>query len=250
MYIYKTTNNVNGLIYVGQSSFAINETTDYLGSGKLLKEAIKKYGKEVFSKEILQECSDYDELNSAEIYWIDFYGARNPLIGYNILKGGTYPNVGSIISEALNTSEELEKAIHTKVGEKAKARMAAGFCWKWSDPDVSGNLLDDVVIGDWKRPWDAKPGATRLAKGIPPAALWAYDPNGIGQIGCVYTAQGFEFDYIGVIIGKDLIYRNGQGWVGVKEESCDSVVKRSKEKFVDLVKNTYRVLLTRGMKVT
>ena len=149
-----------------------------------------------------------------------------------------------------DTPEELEKAIHTKVGEKAKARMAAGFCWKWSDPDVSGNLLDDVVIGDWKRPWDAKPGATRLAKGIPPAALWAYDPNGIGQIGCVYTAQGFEFDYIGVIIGKDLIYRNGQGWVGVKEESCDSVVKRSKEKFVDLVKNTYRVLLTRGMKVT
>ena len=67
-------------------------------------------------------------------------------------------------------------------------------------------------------------------------------------MGCVYTAQGFEFDYIGVIIGKDLIYRSDTGWVGVKEESCDSMVKRSKDKFVDLVKNTYRVLLTRGMK--
>ena len=78
--------------------------------------------------------------------------------------------------------------------------------------------------------------------------MWAYDPNGIGQVGCVYTAQGFEFDYIGVIIGKDLIYRSDLGWVGVKEESCDSMVKRSKDKFVDLVKNTYRVLLTRGMK--
>ena len=78
--------------------------------------------------------------------------------------------------------------------------------------------------------------------------MWAYDPNGIGQVGCVYTAQGFEFDYIGVIIGKDLVYRSDQGWVGVKEESCDSMVKRSKDKFVDLVKNTYRVLLTRGMK--
>ena len=67
-------------------------------------------------------------------------------------------------------------------------------------------------------------------------------------MGCVYTAQGFEFDYIGVIFGKDLVYRSDKGWVGVKEESCDTMVKRSKDKFVDLVKNTYRVLLTRGMK--
>lgn len=143
---------------------------------------------------------------------------------------------------------ELEKAIHSKVKEGSTARMSAGFCWKWSDPDSTGNLLDDVVVGDWRRPWDAKPGAGRLAKGIPPAALWAYDPNGIGQVGCVYTAQGFEFDYIGVIIGKDLIYRSDKGWIGVKEESHDTMVKRSKDKFVDLVKNTYRVLLTRGMK--
>ena len=147
-----------------------------------------------------------------------------------------------------DSPEALEKAIHAKAAEKASARMSAGFCWKWSDPDSTGNLLDDVVVGDWKRPWDAKPGAVRLAKGIPPAALWAYDPNGIGQVGCVYTAQGFEFDYIGVIIGKDLVYRSDKGWVGVKEESCDTMVKRSKDKFVDLVKNTYRVLLTRGMK--
>lgn len=143
---------------------------------------------------------------------------------------------------------ELERAIHSKVKEGSTARMSAGFCWKWSDPDSTGNLLDDVVVGDWRRPWDAKPGAGRLAKGIPPAALWAYDPNGIGQVGCVYTAQGFEFDYIGVIIGKDLIYRSDKGWIGVKEESHDTMVKRSKDKFVDLVKNTYRVLLTRGMK--
>jgi DUF2075 family protein len=42
-----------------------------------------------------------------------------------------------------------------------------------------------------------------LAKNIPPASIWAYDPNGINQVGCIYTAQGFEFDYIGVIVGKD-----------------------------------------------
>ena len=126
--------------------------------------------------------------------------------------------------------------------------MTAGFCWEWSDPDANGNLLDDVVIGDFRRPWDAKNDVGKLAPGIPRAALWAHDPNGINQIGCVYTAQGFEFDYVGVIFGRDLVYRSGQGWVGVKEESHDKTVKRSKEQFVDFVKNTYRVLLTRGMK--
>lgn len=138
MYIYKTTNNVNGLVYVGQSSFPVNETADYLGSGKKLKEAIKNHGKESFTKEILQECNDYDELNAAEIYWIEFYDARNPLKGYNILKGGTYPNIGSIISEALNKPEELEKA--------SKRNLK-----KWDDP----NYRDKVTIANrkaWSNP--------------------------------------------------------------------------------------------------
>ena len=65
--------------------------------------------------------------------------------------------------------------------------------------------------------------------------------------GCVYTAQGFEFDYVGVIFGKDLVYSNG--WIGNRKLSEDSVVKKAPEaEFVSLVKHTYRVLLTRGMK--
>ena len=71
----------------------------------------------------------------------------------------------------------------------------------------------------------------------------------MNQIGCVYTAQGFEFDYVGVIFGKDLVYNfDKQTWEGHAEESSDNVVKRAKGRFVDLVKNTYRVLLSRGMK--
>jgi len=109
--------------------------------------------------------------------------------------------------------------------------------------------LNDVVIGDFKRPWNAKSGAGRLAPNIPKERLWADDPNGINQIGCIYTAQGFEFDYVGVIFGKDLVYDfNNQQWVGNIEHSADPVVRRSKDRFVDLVKNSYRVLLSRGMK--
>jgi DUF2075 family protein len=109
-------------------------------------------------------------------------------------------------------------------------------------------LVEDVTIGDFTRPWNARPEAGKLADGIPPAPLWAYAPEGIEQIGCVYTAQGFEFDYVGVIFGKDLVYRPEQKWIGQKQESSDSQVKRSKDRFLELVKNTYRVLLTRGMK--
>jgi DUF2075 family protein len=88
-----------------------------------------------------------------------------------------------------------------------------------------------------------------LAKGIPKADFWATDPNGLEQVGCVYTAQGFEFDYVGVIFGTDLRYDSAsESWVGDKSASEDTVVKRSRDRFVDLVKHTYRVLLTRGMK--
>ncbi len=88
-----------------------------------------------------------------------------------------------------------------------------------------------------------------LADGIPKSNLWAYDPNGINQIGCVYTAQGFEFDYAGVIFGNDLTYNfDEQTWKGNPENSADNIVKRSKNNFTELIKNTYRVLLSRGMK--
>lgn len=148
----------------------------------------------------------------------------------------------------MESPEAVEAAIRERATEKSTARMTAGFCWKWSKPREDGTLVDDVVVGDYRRPWNAKPDARRLAKGIPKASHWATDPGGIDQVGCVYTAQGFEFDYAGVIFGEDLTYDfDRQAWVGHPEKSFDSVVKRSRERFVDMVKNTYRVLLSRGM---
>jgi DUF2075 family protein len=92
---------------------------------------------------------------------------------------------------------------------------------------------------------DARRG--KLAPGIPQPNFWASDPNGINQVGSVYTAQGFEFDYVGVIFGKDLVF--DAGWRGNRKISHDSVVKKApEEEFVNLVKQKYRVLLTRGMK--
>lgn len=149
----------------------------------------------------------------------------------------------------LPSPASVERAIRAKTQEGATARMVAGFCWKWSDPLDSGSLVDDVVLGDYARPWNARHDAKRLARGIPPASLWANEAGGIDQIGCVYTAQGFEFDYVGVIFGNDLTYDfERQTWVGHPERSHDKVVKRAKDDFARLVKQTYRVLLTRGLK--
>jgi hypothetical protein len=149
----------------------------------------------------------------------------------------------------MDSPERLEKEIRERVAEGYTGRLTAGFCWKWSEPNDDGTLKNDVVIGEYARPWNARPEARHLSQGIPKASLWAADPNGIDQIGCVYTAQGFEFDYAGVIFGNDLTYNfDSQSWEGHIEHSADKTVKRSAADFVDLVKNTYRVLLSRGLK--
>jgi group I intron endonuclease len=99
MIIYKTTNNINGKIYIGQDK---NNNPSYYGSGKKLLSAIKKYGKENFTKEILEECVNEDYLNEREIFWISYYNSRDRHIGYNISEGGKEGdrNIGQDIAKS------------------------------------------------------------------------------------------------------------------------------------------------------
>ena len=145
--------------------------------------------------------------------------------------------------QVVSTPQRLEDLLRAKQEQGFTARMTAGFCWRWSDPE-GDHLVDDVVIGDWRRPWNLRPDKGKVPN-VPVASLWASDPGGFGQIGCIYTAQGFEYDYNGVIMGKDLVWRSG-GWVANPEESYDSAVKKAGN-FDGLIRHTYRVLLTRGM---
>lgn len=153
--------------------------------------------------------------------------------------------------DVVDSPRELQALINEKAAQGHTARLVAGFCWPWSKANDDGTLVDDVAIGDWQMPWNARPEATGLAPGIPKSHQWATDPGGLDQVGCVYTAQGFEFDYVGVIVGRDVVYRAREGWVGQPEFSHDTVVRRSGKEpaqFASLVKQTYRVLLTRGLK--
>ncbi len=153
---------------------------------------------------------------------------------------------------ALPTPAALESWLTAHTADSADtARIAAGYCWRWSDPvlvDGTKALVDDVVIGDWKRPWNAKP--EKPVPGAPASHFWASDTRGFGQVGCIYTAQGFEYDWSGVILGDDFV-RRGDRWVAQRERSFDAPVKRAgDDEFPALVRNTYKVLLTRGMKAT
>lgn len=85
MIIYKTTNLINGKIYIGQDK---NNNPHYFGSGKKIKRAIKKYGKQNFKKEILEECKNETHMNEREVYWIKLYNSQERNIGYNISEGG------------------------------------------------------------------------------------------------------------------------------------------------------------------
>ena len=144
--------------------------------------------------------------------------------------------------------EEMEVHLAQRQEAGYSARMSAGYCWPWSDPRPDGTLVPDVRIGDWARPWNLK-GDRRLG-GAPPAALWATEPAGFGQVGCVYTAQGFEYDWSGVILGPDMVWRDGRmrsRRSANKDPDFRNRTRVSDAQFDHLVRNVYKVLLTRGM---
>ena len=139
-----------------------------------------------------------------------------------------------------DSPEDLKKAIIEKNTLRLNSsRLVAGFCWAWSEPNPDGTLVNDVKIGDFQMPWENKKEFWK----------WATDPCGMEQVGTVYTAQGFEFDYIGIIFGNDLVWnKSKQAWESVPDKSFDTQVTRNNKDLVNHLKNVYRVLLSRAHK--
>jgi len=150
--------------------------------------------------------------------------------------------------DVVETPSELESRLAAYRDTGYGARMTAGFCWPWSDPKSDGALVRDVEIGSWSRPWNLK--GDRGLPGAPPSALWASKPEGFGQVGCVYTAQGFEYDWNGVILGPDLVWRKDR-WISRRRFNKDpdfrSASAVNDAQFDRLVRHVYKVLMTRGM---
>ncbi len=206
-----------------------------IGSVKLIREAAVKLG--VQKSEILEfdlktqfRCSGSD----AYLQWIE-----------NTLQVRESDKKFLTSEDAMefkifDDPKQLQAAISERNREnKNSARIVAGFCWPWSEPHLDGTLVSDVKIGDFSMPWERKGLFWK----------WATYDEGMEEVGTVYTSQGFEFDYIGVIFGNDLVYDPARGaWEGRAENSHDSSTKHNNKQFTEHMKRVYRVLLSRAHK--
>lgn len=174
-YIYKTTNTINGLIYIGQHKAAKFEPSRYIGSGRLLLKAFKEFGKENFICELLDTADTAAELNTKEEYWVARYDSRNPLIGYNVKKGGQqkgllgcckikrnnetiivernsvqkYLDDGWTLTNTIQARKETKKAASKKWYEKNKQKvLAQGKLWRENNKDRMKQLQTDY----WNKP--------------------------------------------------------------------------------------------------
>lgn len=118
-FIYITTNLLNGKKYIGMCKYSHEK--NYLGSGKLLKEAIKKYGEKNFKREVLEVCETFESMCQSEEKWIEKYDAVNNKNFYNLVEGGFG-----------GSSEYLKKYWSEFTREERK------YCRKWYKRDLSG----------------------------------------------------------------------------------------------------------------
>lgn len=130
-----------------------------------------------------------------------------------------------------------------------RARILAGYCWNWLKEGANDSEVHDIKIGDFEISWNLKNTTT-----------FAIDENSVNEAGCIHTSQGLEFDYVGVIIGNDLRYENGKVVTDfTKRAKTDQSLKGIKKLYKEnpqkaqqladeIIKNTYRTLMTRGMK--
>lgn len=150
----------------------------------------------------------------------------------------------------MDTPQEMQKVVVNQNGiSDNRARILAGYCWNWIKEGINDTKIHDIKIDDFEISWNLKNTTT-----------FAIDDTSINEAGCIHTAQGLEFDYVGVIIGEDLRYEDGkivtdftkrartdQSLKGIKKmyrENPEKAVKIADE----IIKNTYRTLMTRGMK--
>lgn len=149
----------------------------------------------------------------------------------------------------VDSPNELKDLIFEKNKEKNNARLLAGYCWNWIKEGKNNSDVHDIEIDDFSMSWNLGNSDT-----------WAIDEDSVNEIGCIHTSQGLEFDYVGVIIGNDMKFdgdhivtdfnqraRTDKSLFGIKKmykENPEEAMKVADE----IIKNTYRTLMTRGMK--
>ena len=140
MFVYKTTNLITNLIYIGQHIYKkeIKNPKYYLGSGTLLLESIKDYGRQNHEREILEYCDNFKQLNEREIYWIDKYDSINPEIGMNISAGGSQCLPSERYKLSMTSPERLKKFYETRKKNEHKYKYHTEEYKKWCSENMKG----------------------------------------------------------------------------------------------------------------
>lgn len=248
-HMYKGKNMVEDMVRAARVTvFFLDETQRVswsdIGSVETIRAAAEKYGAKFhdpFQLTAQYRCNG----STGYLNWLD------DVLG--IRETANFDNWGSGQYEfkVFDTAEELYEALKLK-NERNKARIVAGYAWEWPKKGRNrANPNRHVTLGQLSLPWNFD------------GENWATAVDGIEQVGCVHTSQGVEFDWLGVLIGPDLTYRNGtvvgdpakrartdsslKGWKKeLKEAKTNEEKQRVLEKVQRIIRSTYKVLLSRG----
>ena len=238
-------NQIKEIIHASRCSvFFIDEsqrvTTSDIGS----VEEIEKWAKMEHSEVLRMELISQFRCNGSDGYlaWVDDVLQIRDTANYD-LEGIDYD------IRICDSPMEMEHIILEKNNIRNRARILAGYCWNWPKETRNDVNYHDIKIGDYGISWNLDGGDA-----------FAINPDSVHEAGCIHTSQGLEFDYVGVIIGDDMRYENGEiitdyskraktdqsmkGIKGIAKNNPQEANRLADE----IIKNTYRTLMTRGMK--
>ena len=238
-------NQIKEIIHAASCSvFFIDEsqrvTMDDIGSVEEIRKWAREEGSEVTEMELVSQfrCNG----SNGYLAWIDDLLEIRETANYN-LDGLDYE------VKLCDNPADVRSIIVEKNRASNRARILAGYCWNWPKESRKNSSFHDIQIGDFGISWNLDDGQA-----------FAISENSVNEAGCIHTTQGLEFDYVGVIIGDDIRYENGhvvtdftkraktdQSLKGIRKlykENPTEALARADE----IIKNTYRTLMTRGMK--
>ncbi len=222
-----------------------------IGSYEYIKSCAKELGSEIHEYELKAQfrCAG----SEGYINWLD-----DVLDIRQTANASGWENLNDLTFQVMDDPNQVRDRLFELHQRGYNCRMLAGYAWDWSEElNSDGTLKNDVTVYQngkliFEMPWNPRDSySTPRAKGIPKSgADWVTNRDGIAQIGCIHTCQGLEFDYVGVIIGKEFKYDpDSQQWIADVNEIKDSkITKKHAKEFLRLARNTYKTLLTRGTK--
>ena len=245
LYGNQGVNQIHEIIHAARLSvFFIDEsqrvTVKDIGSVGEIRQWAAFNGAEVFEDELSSQfrCNGSD----GYLAWLDDVLEIRDTANFN-LEDADYEFI------VFDTPQEMREKVLERNKESNKSRILAGYCWDWPKAGREDTDVHEIQIGDFEMSWNLDGGDA-----------FAISPTSINEAGCIHTTQGLEFEYVGVIIGDDLRYENGHPVTDyTKRARTDQSVKglkkmereepeKARRLADEIIKNTYRTLMTRGMK--